>query len=246
MFRFFRLVRQKLIGQNKFTKYLLYAIGEILLVVIGILIALQINNWNENNKLRRTEIKILKELEIALKQDSFNLNVNVRSYNYVKRALEIIDEQLQLPVPTNDSLSYAFTRFLFNNSVAPTIGPYETLKSKGLDLITTDSIRSGIIDVYEVAYKYYQDKAKNVYLSELFIQEYCATLFNDLGHLGNDQSMIPHDYKALQNDKLFKTIIRTRISQVYLSRRDLDFNLRVVEKLLADLNIEIERLEGHY
>ena len=243
MFRFFNLIRQKLLNQNKLGKYLIYAIGEILLVVIGILIALQINNWNENNKLRSTEIIILKELNIALSQDSINLHFNVKSYNMVKRALEIIDEQLQLPAPTNDSLSYAFRKFLFNNSVAPTIGPYETLKSKGLDLISTDSIRSGIIDVYEVVYKYYQDKAKDYYLSESFIQEYCATLFNDLGHLGNDFSMIPHDYKALQDDKLFKTIIRTRISQVNLSHRDLEVSTRVVEKLLTDLKIEIKRLE---
>ena len=47
MIRFFRKIRQKTLTKNKFRKYLLYAIGEIILVVIGILIALQINNWNE-------------------------------------------------------------------------------------------------------------------------------------------------------------------------------------------------------
>ena len=48
MIKFFRKVRQKLLKENRFNKYVLYAIGEIVLVVIGILIALQINNWNEN------------------------------------------------------------------------------------------------------------------------------------------------------------------------------------------------------
>ena len=47
MLRFFRKIRQGLLPDNKFSKYLLYAIGEILLVVIGILIALQVSNWNE-------------------------------------------------------------------------------------------------------------------------------------------------------------------------------------------------------
>ena len=46
MIKFFRKIRQKLLSENKFSKYLLYAIGEIILVVIGILIALQINNQN--------------------------------------------------------------------------------------------------------------------------------------------------------------------------------------------------------
>ena len=48
MIKFFRKIRQKLLTQNKFSKYLLYAVGEIVLVVIGILIALQINNWNQD------------------------------------------------------------------------------------------------------------------------------------------------------------------------------------------------------
>ena len=52
MIKFFRKIRQQLLVENKFSKYLLYAIGEIILVVIGILIALQINNWNE---VRKTE-----------------------------------------------------------------------------------------------------------------------------------------------------------------------------------------------
>ena len=51
MIKFFRKIRQRLLTENKFSKYLLYAIGEIILVVIGILIALQINNWNEGRKL---------------------------------------------------------------------------------------------------------------------------------------------------------------------------------------------------
>jgi len=55
MIRFFRTIRKKLIEEDNVRKYLLYAVGEILLVVIGILIALQINNWNENRKNRILE-----------------------------------------------------------------------------------------------------------------------------------------------------------------------------------------------
>ena len=61
MIKFFRKIRQRLLTENKFSKYLLYAFGEILLVVIGILIALQINNWNEEVKAHAIELDILNE-----------------------------------------------------------------------------------------------------------------------------------------------------------------------------------------
>jgi len=70
MIKFFRKIRQKLLSENKFSKYLLYAIGEIVLVVIGILIALSINNWNEerksNNLLQKYKQSIIAELKIDL------------------------------------------------------------------------------------------------------------------------------------------------------------------------------------
>ena len=55
MIKFFRKIRQKILTENKFSKYLIYAIGEILLVMIGILLALEVNNWNENQKDREQE-----------------------------------------------------------------------------------------------------------------------------------------------------------------------------------------------
>ena len=71
MIKFFRHIKRKLISENKFSKYLLYAVGEIILVVIGILIALQINNANEISKEKQQAIKyeqnIISELQSDLK-----------------------------------------------------------------------------------------------------------------------------------------------------------------------------------
>lgn len=67
MIKFFRKIRQNLLSEGKTGKYLKYAIGEILLVVIGILIALQINNWNEKRKIKIAEIEILQNLKTELK-----------------------------------------------------------------------------------------------------------------------------------------------------------------------------------
>ena len=59
MIKFFRKIRQNLLSEGKTEKYFKYAIGEILLVVIGILIALQINNWNEQRKANKQELLLL-------------------------------------------------------------------------------------------------------------------------------------------------------------------------------------------
>ena len=77
MIKFFRRIRQQLITENKFSKYLLYAIGEIVLVVIGILIALSINNWNENNKLNKEEKKMLISLNTDFKENLVRLEKTI-------------------------------------------------------------------------------------------------------------------------------------------------------------------------
>ncbi|MCK0180637.1 DUF6090 family protein, partial [Flavobacteriaceae bacterium S0862] len=69
MIKFFRKIRQNLLSEGKTGKYLKYAIGEIVLVVIGILMALQINNWNENRKDETRRKLLLNNLKIDLEQD---------------------------------------------------------------------------------------------------------------------------------------------------------------------------------
>ncbi|WGK65860.1 DUF6090 family protein [Croceiramulus getboli] len=80
MIKFFRHIRQSMINQNRTRKYLLYAIGEIILVVIGILIALQINNWNEERKQENLEQDYLqalkKEFENNLKEADRVIKLN--------------------------------------------------------------------------------------------------------------------------------------------------------------------------
>ena len=74
MIKFFRKIRQKLLSENKLSKYLLYAVGEIVLVVIGILIALQINNWNENRKANQEENNLFANLKIDFESRLTELN----------------------------------------------------------------------------------------------------------------------------------------------------------------------------
>ncbi len=114
MIRLFKKIRQQLLSKNNYSNYLLYASGEIILVVLGILIALQINNWNENKQLRNTEQQYL----LALKEE-FNFNktelervtsLNKRNTDY---ALKLVDNMGPgSPEITEDEFGILATRSL--------------------------------------------------------------------------------------------------------------------------------------
>ena len=81
MIKFFRQIRYNLMNQNKTTKYFKYAIGEIILVVIGILIALQINTWNNE----RISNRIVKQSLNRMKTD---INKDIEDFEYLEKMLK--------------------------------------------------------------------------------------------------------------------------------------------------------------
>ena len=93
MIKFIRKIRQKLLSENKFSKYLIYAIGEIILVVIGIVIALQINNWNTERENKKLKTVYLQALVNDLAKDTVDINRIVKiqkadlesTQNFLKR-----------------------------------------------------------------------------------------------------------------------------------------------------------------
>src|SRR5210317_1847314 len=149
MIKLFRNIRQNLIMENKTGKYLKYAIGEIILVVVGILIALQINNWNEHRKLQNEELKLLHEVKSNLettlanfKNDSQNNSKHIHDYNKIKY---YIKEDLIY----NSELDSAFGRLKSWSSPYPIYTAYTTLKTKGLDVISNASLRNKIVTMNE-------------------------------------------------------------------------------------------------
>ncbi len=90
MIKFFRKIRQNLLTENKFSKYLFYAIGEILLVVIGILIALNVNNLNESQKQDAKIFEALKEIHRDLSADIIESNVVITNYRNEDSMINVI------------------------------------------------------------------------------------------------------------------------------------------------------------
>jgi len=130
---------------------MLYAVGEIVLVVIGILIALSINNWNEAKQTKEFEHKMLAELKKALTYDLdfFENHLIGNRMQAERKAAEFFENYLLTDSIIKDSIDYHFVRLINGLQVTYNIGPYEALKSTGIDKISNDSLRNKIIDLYE-------------------------------------------------------------------------------------------------
>ena len=149
MIRFFRNIRQKLAAESNLMAYSRYAIGEILLVVIGILIALQVNNWNENRKERLVEIKYLKNLKHDLQSDSTDLvyykNIRVGQANAARELIELAKTKNVSDVFKLDSL---YTTVALWWEFVPHNNTFEELRSSGnLKLLRNDSIKNLLLDL---------------------------------------------------------------------------------------------------
>jgi hypothetical protein len=139
-------------AKAKAGRYLTYAVGEIILVVIGILIALQINNWNEWEKDRKKEHKILLQIER-------NIEESIGIWERVVEIMELSNKHYQIVLSAklnnfnyNDSLQIHFKRahwIGYNWTTGHSTASFEALKNIGFDIIVNDSLSNLIIDVFE-------------------------------------------------------------------------------------------------
>ena len=174
MIKFFRKIRQNLLAENKLGKYLTYAIGEIVLVVIGILIALTINNGNEERKATKRERLLLKEFKTSIERDfsNFDLQYDPR-LERKKSGLDSLYYYMHSDEVIHDSLFIKFyIKMRQGIRLGHDAGPYEALKSTGLDYIRNDSLRSAINKTYTILpffqfFSHQTDAENNPRISEL-------------------------------------------------------------------------------
>ncbi|MDF0705784.1 DUF6090 family protein [Flagellimonas okinawensis] len=146
MIKFFRSIRQRLLSENKFSKYLLYAIGEIVLVVIGILIALQINNWNESKKNSKKEFYLLQQLQKEFKKDSSRISTQASLTNLKmqdgKMVKSFLEGKTNLGADSLVSFLFYNSKALLFQSHTPTYD--EIISSGNLNLITNEDLKAKI------------------------------------------------------------------------------------------------------
>ncbi len=163
MMKIFRNIRQKLASENKVMAYLRYAIGEILLVVIGILIALQVNNWNENRINHGQEVIILKSLKTEMAENQTLLSIEINKHSKVLKLLKELNSNLSPnPDEINDS---TLDSLMYGLSWLPHYSPNDgvinsTINSGKITLIKSNELSSklsswnSLLDEYNNAYKW--------------------------------------------------------------------------------------------
>lgn len=233
--KLFRNIRHELAAENKAAAYLKYAIGEIVLVMIGILLALQVNNWNTNRLNRIEESSILNQLkeEYKAKMDELNQKVAIRNLmiESSQKILEnIYNENYDLPIDSlNVYLGQSYLTPTYNASNAVT---EELLNSGKLYLITNKELRklisewSGQLDKLTEEEQYLVHSylsSMDAYLSKTYpIGNLKNPFFDATSDFGKNfsktkidrkykqiKSNKTVDIKALFNDLEFENYVRT-------------------------------------
>lgn len=251
MLRFFRQLRQKLLSQKLMRKYLFYAIGEIILVVIGILIALAINNWNEEQKLREYEEDILKEIRTGLINTreevlrSIEEDQRWRACNY--KILEYLDQKK----PYDESLDPCFGSYFWSSTVQLTTSAYDELKVRGLELISNPELRRELTDMFDYKIDVIKSEVE-VWDSELLnstIYPMHVKLFRkyypESWQVFEDEFAKPLDYQSLLTNEPYKNLLAEIISLRNYSiviNQSLEKDL---QHLIGSIDRELKTLSEH-
>ena len=190
MLKFLRKIRYQLLNKKKFNKYILYAIGEILLVVVGILIAVSIGEWRENSKKEKQLIAYYQGLSFDLKQDKSRLEELIVLFDNAVAGIGNEVDKMQLNSYNEDSLySNVPSWLVYTIEFTPNNPTYTEILSNGkLQLFNNKELKSEILDVYGNLYPrlQFRQNASNEFIRNLRTDVLMDT-FRWLKMVNNDQ-----------------------------------------------------------
>ena len=243
MINFLRRIRRNLINENKPSIYLIYAIGEVVLVVFGILIALQIDNWNENQKLLRLEKEILGEIKNGLESDYETVSRAIEDHLVFINSQNIIVDWINRKYPFHDSLVPHFTHTFYTTLFLPNDAQFESLKQFGIRNISNKELSDRLSHLYDYRYEeilFWQNEYKKTSID-------FRSTHDELGfEFVRDSSQIIDDTKpinpeALQLNKayFFNLNVTSATLKIYteyklkLAQKEIEKTLEMLEKELS-------------
>lgn len=242
MIKIFRKIRRNLLSEGKTGNYLKYAIGEIVLVVIGILIALQINNWNELRKDNRKEVANLKSLKSELELSLFELKSDYNATNSFHNSALKVQNYIREKPQISDSMYRDFYLSYQISTFFPKTSTYETFKNGNLELIKSDSLKILITDIYEAGYKRILSRYNTERISARinYYQEHFRITSNaepdvTLNQLRASLKALPNDYEYLMKDPQYESLITEAITNRRLLLRDYENTIELVKKGISEI-----------
>ena len=164
MIPIFRQIKQKLATEKKFSKYLLYAFGEIILVVLGILIILRINDTSQQNKNKVTEITILKNLQEDINLDSFDIKFNLKYYQklytHEKKLLDFLQSDTEQSEKLLDFTNALGTPLIISLHKSK----FQNLQNNTIAILSNHELRKDISRFYDF-FHYSISTMENQYLT---------------------------------------------------------------------------------
>ncbi len=234
MIKLFRKIRQNLLLKNKTGKYLKYAFGEIVLVVIGILIALQINNWNEGRKVDGEILKALTEIRSNLISDSISINLTSKEKSEdINIQFAVIKELESKNIPY-DSIEYHLGRVMIARRIVLIDNGYQFIKKFGLERLKNQELRNELINYYtNFTKRINEDTADD---DSEFITVFLPYVRSNFIDWDWGKRGVPKDYQQLKSDQYFLTCLKINIKNQEITLEALQNGASKIQEILPMLD----------
>jgi hypothetical protein len=247
MLRLFRNIRRGLIARNRVTNYLLYAFGEIVLVVIGILIALQINNWNDQRKAHVRELQYLRNIRADLVDNIAEIDrfITVRT-GCIEDAQVVVEYLDGKPIVDAHDFNqrcihaYDWKRFTSVNYTFE-----ELINSGNLALISSEAIKSSLLRL-ESADKaakaeenHFRFDSEELLYKPLYAQVDLHPMLRD--YTGEAKVLTPSHFDVFRKDPRFKNGFLMVILEFSKMNEQLQEMKTICEKLIVEIDAELGR-----
>ena len=216
------------------------AFGELFLIVLGVLLALAVNNWNTDRQNRKAEFALLRQLHSSLTVDLAHLNEAQAGYRSRKQRIEALRDHLSGGGPYTDALRSDFGVVLGIWPIQLNQSAYEAVKGRGLESISNDSLRFRLVRVYDQVYSDYrgaQQDDRNVVFE--IVRPYYLKAFHSIRFR---ETATPISYDGIVRDPYFRNVLNYRLQSLELNSIDpAQTAIDEVSGLLRELGEEIGR-----
>ncbi len=266
MIKFFRKIRQNMIKDNRTSKYLLYAIGEIILVVIGILIALQINNWNIDTQNKKQEQQILAQLltEYSSNLEQIHQKIDIR-IDMLNSSYSLLGYRTET---NHQNMADSIDAHLFRISLRPTFDPElgvtnELINSGKLYLLENSTLRNEISSYSSSLSELKEEEQIIVNFTENWLIPFLIKNYQigrmqmiilednklrskiTMGNLGNyntlKDNILQSDFKPLLNNPDFEDYLAQLISYTAYTNDQSDGVKLKTESIINSIKLELDK-----